>query len=285
MSTQQDLRPKIVDFCNWLVAGGDTLDTEWIGDAYQAYCTEARKGRALVQTPPFVREFILGKTLGEVLRKWGPMAARTIDPTCGCGFFLTDAFRMTFDAWMAVDADELHRILMMTGGYDPRDSREAILSQIALDQVVGVDLDPVCVAISRARLLMEAWRVSDVRMPYRVHVHEGDALLHGRPRHGDESKYGPFPYDVSAVRMALRPGQYTAVVGNPPYITGKDAKLRDAYRERYPSCHGAFSLAVPFTELFFDLAKKGGEVSAQGTAPKVVEHQGTLFALHEEEAA
>jgi hypothetical protein len=271
-----DIRPKLVDLCRWLHEGGRSIDTEWIGEAYQAWCSEARKERALVQTPGFVRELILDRTLGEVLKRWGPRAAKTIDPTCGCGHFLVDAFRRTFAAWTALGRDELHQTLTTTGGYDPDDVIEAVVAQIALDQVVGVDLDPVCVAVSRARLLLEAWAVSDVRMPYRVGVYEGDALLHGRPLPGDEEKYGPWPYDHHAARAALRPGQYSAVVGNPPYIRCRDAKLNQAYRERYPTCHGQFSLAVPFTELFFDLARRG-EDATEKRNPEVREHQGALF--------
>jgi hypothetical protein len=49
--------------------------------------------------------------------------------------------------------------------------------------------------------------------------------------------------------------QYHVVVGNPPYITVKDAELNTAYRERYNTCHRQYSLAVPFIERFFDLAQ------------------------------
>jgi hypothetical protein len=275
---------KIVDLCRFIHEGGlrgaGDLDTEWLGDLYQQHNEDARKGRALVQTPGFVRSFILDRTLGEVLRTRGPTAARTIDPTCGCGFFLTDAFRQTYSAWMGLPDDDLHRILVASGGYDPRDPKEAVLAQIALDQVVGVDLDPACVAISRLRLLLEAWAVSDVRMPYRIGVFEGDALLHGRPLPGDDEKYGPWPYDADAVRRALAPGRYTAVVGNPPYITCKDPIMNQAYRDRYPTCHRKFSLAVPFTELFWGLAAREEEEERPGSTParrSVREHQGVLF--------
>ena len=44
------------------------------------------------------------------------------------------------------------------------------------------------------------------------------------------------------------------MVGNPPYITPKDNALNQGYRERFGSCHRQYSLAVPFTERFFDLA-------------------------------
>jgi hypothetical protein len=39
--------------------------------------------------------------------------------------------------------------------------------------------------------------------------------------------------------------QYHAVAGNPPYITPKDAAMRDAYREIYTSCHMKYGLGAP----------------------------------------
>ena len=47
--------------------------------------------------------------------------------------------------------------------------------------------------------------------------------------------------------------RYHVVVGNPPYITPKDSALNAEYRELFDSCHMKYSLAVPFTERFFDL--------------------------------
>jgi hypothetical protein len=48
--------------------------------------------------------------------------------------------------------------------------------------------------------------------------------------------------------------QYHVVVGNPPYITVKDSALNATYRARYSTCYQKFSLGVPFTERFFELA-------------------------------
>ena len=48
------------------------------------------------------------------------------------------------------------------------------------------------------------------------------------------------------------------MVGNPPYITVKDKRLNDAYREMYPDvCSGKYALSVPFAQRFFELAKRG----------------------------
>jgi hypothetical protein len=276
--TIPDLVPSLVALCRWLHEGGpgDPLDTEWLGWAYQQASAAARKGRALVQTPGFVRELILDRTLGEVLARSGPATVRLIDPSCGCGHFLVDAFRRTLAAWLALPRRELDRLLAPGGGVPEGAVPEAVLAQVVLDQVVGVDLDPACVAIARTRLLLEAWHASDVRMPYRIHVFEGDSLLHGRPRPGDEGRFGPWPYDVAAVRAALRPGRYSVVVGNPPFIRCPDPGLREAYRDRYPTCSGQYPMSVPFTELMFDLAIRGRD-SGPDRRVEVKEEQGVLF--------
>ena len=64
-----------------------------------------------------------------------------------------------------------------------------------------------------------------------------------------------FAEDLEALNRILGQ-QYHAVVGNPPYITVKDKALNQLYRDRYETCHRQYSLAVPFTERFFQLAVK-----------------------------
>ncbi len=56
----------------------------------------------------------------------------------------------------------------------------------------------------------------------------------------------------------LDPGSYHAVIGNPPYITVKDANVSATYRQRYSACHRQFQLTVPFAQRFFGLARRGG---------------------------
>ena len=64
--------------------------------------------------------------------------------------------------------------------------------------------------------------------------------------------------------------QYHAVVGNPPYITPKDAAMREAYREIYTSCYMKYGLGAPFTERFFDLALQVAEGRRAGFVGLIV---------------
>ena len=55
---------------------------------------------------------------------------------------------------------------------------------------------------------------------------------------------------------------HDVVVGNPPYITPKDAALSTTYRQLYRTPHRQYALTVPFMELFFHLAHPAGQTSA-----------------------
>lgn len=227
-----------------------TWATRFLGDLYQDLSESARKKYALLQTPDFVESFILDRTLGEALKVLPLAAVTMIDPTCGSGHFMLGAFGRLLAAWEAKE---------------PSAPRE-VLAQRALDQVAGVDLNPFAVAIARFRLLIAALRACDVkrldRAPgFRLHVAVGDALLHGdepgRLALGDggRGRYVRHAFadeDLAEVTEILS-RRYAVVVGNPPYITPKDAALRLAYKERYRTCYMKYALSVPFVERFWEL--------------------------------
>jgi len=180
-----------------------------------------------------------------------------IDPTCGSGHFLLGGFARLFRLWMN------------------REDNEVVAAQKALDGVWGVDINPFAVAIARFRLIVAALVACGIkRLKYapswKIHLATGDSLLFGSRwnRTGekvweqtwfatDEGSWAPEIYaceDKDGLQEVLCQ-QYHAVVGNPPYITVKDSGLNEAYRHRYPRvCHRQYSVAVPFTERFFDLA-------------------------------
>ena len=230
-------------------------DTRFLGDLYQDLSESARKRYALLQTPEFVEEFILDRTLDLAIEEFGFREVRLIDPACGSGHFLLGAFRRLDALWARQEP-----------GTNPRERASRVLEQVA-----GVDLNPFAAAIARFRLCVAALRASDVRRladapAFELRVAAGDSLLHG-PRPGlagarqeylEAVTKDPLGHvyrteDAEALRSILG-RRYHVVVGNPPYITPKDKALNQGYRERFGSCHRKYSLAVPFTERFFDLA-------------------------------
>jgi hypothetical protein len=75
------------------------LGTRFLGDLYQDLSESAKKRYALLQTPEFVEEFILDRTLDPAIEEFGLDLVRMIDPTCGSGHFLIGAFERLFARW------------------------------------------------------------------------------------------------------------------------------------------------------------------------------------------
>lgn len=234
-------------------------DTRFLGDLYQDLSEAARKTYALLQTPEFVEEFILDRTMSPVVREMGGRFGelKMIDPTCGSGHFVLGAFRRMVKLW----ADR----------QPGRDVHERVRD--ALNSVHGVDINPFAVAIARFRLLLAAMAAANVRTlaeagryDWPVHLAVGDSLIEDRQQELDliseetGKRLVDFSYateDLDDYPGILERGRYDVVVGNPPYITVKDKKLNDLYRSLYASCSGTYALSVPFAERFFQLAKAG----------------------------
>ncbi|MEU4263184.1 BREX-2 system adenine-specific DNA-methyltransferase PglX [Streptomyces argenteolus] len=251
------------DFTDPLEDDGDGTkgwDTRFLGDLYQDLSEAARKTYALLQTPEFVEEFILDRTMTPAIREFGYEELKMIDPTCGSGHFVLGAFRRLVKLW----AD----------GQPGKDRHERV--RAALDSVHGVDLNPFAVAVARFRLLVAAMAASGVRTlgeaagyEWPIHLAVGDSLIKARQLElnltlgGDEEgedELASFAYateDVHEHPGILKQGRYHVVVGNPPYITVKDRNLNALYRNLYNACSGTYALSVPFAQRFFELAKRG----------------------------
>ena len=249
-------------------------DTRFLGDLYQDLSEAARKKFALLQTPEFVEEFILDRTLDPAIEEFGLILQpsgngegpatrfKMIDPACGSGHFLLGAFPRLLERWQRKEP-----------GTNIRE-----LTQRALDSIHGVDINPFAVAIAKFRLLLRAMKACSIQRladapGFSIHVACGDSLLHGENLTSTGQKLWDYAEgatdqelyshaypgeDLQTVRTLLSPGTYHCVVANPPYIVPKDRKLSDWYRKRFSACHRQYSLAVPFMQQIFQLAVHEG---------------------------
>ena len=234
--------------------------TRFLGDLYQNLSEYVRERYKLCQTPGFVVDFILDRTLTPALDAFGLETVRLIDPSCGSGHFLLAAFARLFRMWQSKEP-----------GTNP-----PALAQRALDAIFGVDVNPHATEISRFRLLIAALASSGIERlkdaPYfRLNLASGDSLLHGSRRGGggierhmfeDRLQHFYETEDAEDLKRILGQ-QYQVVVGNPPYMNVKDAILREAYRKRFLTCHGRYQLGVPFTERFFDLTVRSEDPQSE----------------------
>src|SRR5215472_2106082 len=144
------------------------LSTRFLGDLYQDLSQHAKDTYALLQTPMFVEEFILDRTLEPSLAERPLDGFKMIDPACGSGHFLLGAFARLLDRW--------HK-------HAPALETQARV-QVVLDAIHGVDLNPFAVAIARFRLTLAALQASGLRSleqapAFTLNLAVGDSLVHG----------------------------------------------------------------------------------------------------------
>ncbi|NQV23516.1 MAG: BREX-2 system adenine-specific DNA-methyltransferase PglX [Rhodopirellula sp.] len=238
-------------------------NTRFLGDLYQDLSEAARKKYALLQTPEFVEEFILDRTLDPALDEFGLAGFKMIDPACGSGHFLLGSFPRILDRWNREEPGTNIRELV----------------QRTLSSIHGVDINPFAIAIARFRLLLAALRTCEVTRlldspQFKMNLACGDSLLHAPVRMSATEGQQVFEWeltggdsdcehayqseDLPSLKRMLRPRMYHAVVANPPYIVPNDAELNQRYRNRFRSCHKQYSLAAPFMEQIYRVATRGG---------------------------
>ncbi|MEU6352171.1 DNA methylase [Streptomyces sp. NPDC047072] len=212
------------------------IDGYALGDTYQLLSDDARKGRALCQTPPWIARLLLRLSLEPAMQEWGPADVRMIDPACGTGHIVMAAFHMA-------------RVPPARGRRPAPAGHGHRAVERALTAVSGVDLDPYAAVLTAYRLLASSatiLRTPVERLPsgWPVNVAAADSLL-------------------ARDEPLLAAGAYHACVANPPYITPKDPAVRDRVRAAYPQvATGKYSLALPFAALMLEhLAAPGGFVA------------------------
>lgn len=241
----------------------------FLGDLYQDLSEHAQKKYALKQTPEFIQQFILDRTLTRAIDEFGLKNLRLIDPACGSGHFLLGAFDRLFEEWTKPHnfAQCNHNLI--------------VAAQNAFDAIHGVDINPFAIAITRFRLFVAAVqacginRLNQQTQAWKFNVAVGDSLLRGsrpnafgtermriqeRQLTFDFDEKPQFAFEEARAANEILDKGYHVVVGNPPYITVKDKAQNEAYRQHFRQvCHRKFSLGVPFTQRFWELAIRQGE--------------------------
>ncbi len=244
------------DFRPDLTRGDEGFQTRFIGDLYQELDAEIRDRYAMVQTPHFISQFILEETLLKRFEEKDFQEVTLIDPTCGSGHFLVDAF------WHFVGRYERAR---QDRSEDLSSLQRVEIARVIIDQhLFGCDINSYATALARFRLLLAACdyahptSLQDFRN-LRFNLVTIDSLIPyeklavGSIR--DDSSVAQVlghPRDIEKALPVLR-RRYDVVVGNPPYIQARDRIKRDLYREKYVAAYRKFHLSAPFTERFFSL--------------------------------
>lgn len=238
-----------------------TIDADVLGAVYEQYLAfrsqdpsgtkdlEESRGRrkafGIYYTPVYVVRHIVRQTLGRLLAEPGMTAQRAhslriLDPACGSGSFLIEAFRV-LDEWLAQHGDAEDRAY-------PHIRRQRILTR----NLYGVDLDPHAVEVARLNLLLRAaWQRG--RLPMLHNIRHGNSLI------DDESLAGSTAFDWhDQFPQVMDSGGFDIVIGNPPYGASLKRDPQDFLNDRYSTFGRVKDVYTCFIELSIQLLRDHG---------------------------
>jgi hypothetical protein len=216
-----------------------------------------RKSAGAYYTPEAIAHYITQNTVGHLLNSC-PEGEQTplqiLDPACGGGIFLLTAYQVLLE-------HKLDHQGTLT---------QAERSQILLNHLYGVDLDPQAVEVTQLSLLLkllESLPHPDLsQLPdLSSNIQVGNAIIGEAPQpHKALQQEALYPLDwQTAFPQAMQSGGFEVVIGNPPYIDSETMTRSLPHCRHYCTTHyeaaaGNWDLFCVFIEKALQLCKPGG---------------------------
>jgi hypothetical protein len=187
-----------------------------------------------------------GKALAAFWNAWLDTLAtiRIVDPACGSGAFLLEAFDQMHVQYQQAIArfSELRNEPLITD----------VDKQILQSNLFGLDLNPEAVEICRLSLWIKTAEIGKELTSLDENVEQGNSVV-----------AEPSPLDAWRQRFptAMAEGGFDVVLSNPPYVRQEwIAKDKPFFEKHYRAYDGVADLYVYFYELGIKLLKPGGRL-------------------------
>ncbi len=216
---------------------------------------EVRKAGGVYYTPQYVVDYIVEKTVGQLINGKTPKQIeniRIVDPACGSGSFLIGAYQFLLEYHKNYYTEKGTKIGKKDSPITP--SGELTSSEkkkILLNNIYGVDIDVNAVEVTKLSLLlkcMEGETATTVAQQQKLwherllptldeNIKSGNSLIDldfydAVIDFGEEKKVKPFNWQ-KAYPVVFKDGGFDAVIGNPPYgATFSESEL-SYYKTRY----------------------------------------------------
>lgn len=246
---------------------GYILEEKSAGGLQVIESSEARKKQGIYYTPPHLVEYVVVRTLGEILKRCKTpedvSKIKVLDPACGSGSFLIKAFDL-FKQWY-----ESYNARLTSEGNSLDIHFRAITDlerKILADNLFGVDLDPQAAEVAAVNLMLKAFRRGE-KLPQILgqNIRVGNSLVDGSEKGFDElpaeTKNALMPFNwATQFPEVFSNGGFDVVIGNPPYF-----KVRKTNPIRIsPTFNavktGPVNAAMMFIDRAIGLTKQGGKI-------------------------
>ena len=247
---------------------------------------EVRKAGGVYYTPQYIVDYIVKNTVGKLIDGKAPKDIETIkivDPACGSGSFLLGAFEYLLN----YHANWYHQQGYATkkGKDNPFTPHGTLTThekkRILLNNIYGVDLDANAVEVSKLSLLlkcMEGETEASIKQQITMfhervlpdldnNVKDGNSLIdtdfyESKIELGFEKKIKPFNWKKKFPEI-FKQGGFDVVVGNPPYLGGREWKEEngneyDYFISKYSVAEYQFDMYALFWDAGIKLLKQDG---------------------------
>jgi len=245
---------------------------------------ETRKEAGIYYTPPYVVDYIVKNTLGELLKGKTPedvAKIKVLDPACGSGSFLIKAFDYLNDYYEKENEkvrkrkEKLIKEYMKSSGNQLKLDIKAlehkeykdVEKEILKNNIHGVDLDRQAAEIASVNLMLKALKPKE-KLPLILdeNIKVGNSLISGtedelKQYFGDDwEEKRPFNWEEGFKDVFAQDG-FDAIVGNPPYIRVQnlDPKERELFSQTFKSALGSYDIYLLFVEQAIKLLKEGSK--------------------------
>ncbi len=267
---------------------GKTISLSKSGRAVIEEKPEVRKAGGVYYTPQYIVEYIVKNTVGKLIENKTPKdigKIKIVDPACGSGSFLIGAYQYLL---------QYHKDYYTNNGKPSKGSKDNPLTpdgnlttaekkRILLNNIFGVDLDANAVEVTKLSLLLkcmegetEASIATQLKLFHeRVlptldnNIKAGNSLIDinfysSEIDFGEEKKIKPFSWK-KAFPEVFKGGGFDCVIGNPPYVFGRDWKslgISDEVKNYLGTHYKSSPYQLDFFSIFMEkgvqLAKVGG---------------------------
>lgn len=249
---------------------------------------EVKKAGGVYYTPAYIVDYIVQNTVGKLCEGKTPKQVeklRILDPACGSGSFLINAYTWLLNwhlDYYVKDGPDKHRkeVYQAAGGALRLSTKEK--KRILLNNIYGVDIDSQAVEVTKLSLLLkvlEGENAESIDTTMKV-FHEralpdltnnikcGNSLIgtdfDTAGLSDDEiRRINPFDWDKEFSDI-MKKGGFDAVIGNPPYIRIQTMKEWapievEHYKRAFASAaKGNYDIYVVFVEKGLSLLNKNG---------------------------
>jgi len=258
---------------------------------------EVKKAGGVYYTPTYIVEYIVRQTVGKLVEDKTPkqvVKIHVLDPACGSGSFLINAYQFLLDwhrDWYVANKPEKwakgrdpQLVQTMAGWKLTISERKRIL----LENIYGVDIDPQAVEVTKLSLLLKVLEGESEQtiQPFlrlfqqRAFPDLGNNIKCGNsligpdfypqkelPELSDDERLriNVFDWDAEYPEI-MKSGGFDAVIGNPPYIRIQTMKEWvpaevEIYKESFKSARsGNYDIYVVFIEQGLRLLNNAGRL-------------------------